>query len=236
MGDTPTFGYEVFSNVTATACYPVNNLTWAPEVRQNYGGTITWEPYGETEPIMIISQPIEYVGAVNDDVVFTVGVTGNGLVYQWYYSSDHGSTWTKCTSPGYNTDTLQVALRAYRNGYQYKCVITDAFGESVASNVVSMTVKASEITIVHQPESVENAVLSQLYQFTVVAEGDNLTYRWELSTDGGESWTISYLGGYNTDTLFFSVTAARASKLYKCVITDAAGNSVETNTVSVTIG
>lgn len=46
----------------------------------------------------------------------------------------------------------------------------------------------------------------------------------------------SYLTGYNTDTFSFAVTAARAAKLYKCVITDVGGNVVETNYVSVTIG
>lgn len=64
----------------------------------------------------------------------------------------------------------------------------------------------------------------------------DLCYLRYRSNDKGATWTQTYLSGYNTDTLSFSVTAARAAKLYNCVITDAGGNTVETNAVSVTIG
>lgn len=36
-------------NVTATAYYPANNSTWTSDVLQNYGGNITWVPYGNVE-------------------------------------------------------------------------------------------------------------------------------------------------------------------------------------------
>ena len=41
-GDAPVFGKNVFSGITATVSYPGNNSTWTNEVRQNYGGNITW--------------------------------------------------------------------------------------------------------------------------------------------------------------------------------------------------
>ena len=46
-GDAPGFDNNAFYNVTATAYYPAGNETWTDEVRQNYGGTITWVPYAE---------------------------------------------------------------------------------------------------------------------------------------------------------------------------------------------
>ena len=42
--------------------------------------------------------------------------------------------------------------------------------------------------------------------------------------------------GYNTNSFSFVVNTSRASRLYKCVITDAGGNTVETDAVKVTIG
>ncbi|MBQ4578981.1 MAG: leucine-rich repeat protein [Clostridia bacterium] len=42
-GDAPTFGTSCFRGVAATAYYPINNPTWTEEVRQQYGGTITWK-------------------------------------------------------------------------------------------------------------------------------------------------------------------------------------------------
>ena len=41
-GDVPTFGNNVFSNVTADAYYPADNETWTEDVLKDYGGTITW--------------------------------------------------------------------------------------------------------------------------------------------------------------------------------------------------
>jgi hypothetical protein len=42
MGNAPAFDPQTFYNVAATAFYPMDNTTWTEDVRQNYGGTITW--------------------------------------------------------------------------------------------------------------------------------------------------------------------------------------------------
>lgn len=44
-GDAPYFGDEPFGRVTATVYYPAHNDTWTDAVRQNYGGTLTWNPF-----------------------------------------------------------------------------------------------------------------------------------------------------------------------------------------------
>lgn len=44
-GDSPSFGSDVFYHVTATSYYPADNTTWTDDEKQNYGGTITWEPW-----------------------------------------------------------------------------------------------------------------------------------------------------------------------------------------------
>ena len=46
QGEAPSFASDCFSNVTATAYYPVDDPTWTEDVRQDYGGHITWVPYG----------------------------------------------------------------------------------------------------------------------------------------------------------------------------------------------
>ncbi|MBQ7230749.1 MAG: leucine-rich repeat domain-containing protein, partial [Oscillospiraceae bacterium] len=44
-GNAPAFdGSQVFQYVTANAWYPLDNESWTDEVKQNYGGTITWKP------------------------------------------------------------------------------------------------------------------------------------------------------------------------------------------------
>lgn len=42
QGSAPTFDSAAFTGVTATAYYPGDDASWTSDVRQNYGGTITW--------------------------------------------------------------------------------------------------------------------------------------------------------------------------------------------------
>ena len=54
-GDAPKFGDNVLRQVKATAYYPVNNSTWTSKVMKNYGGNITWKPYGNPATKLIFS-------------------------------------------------------------------------------------------------------------------------------------------------------------------------------------
>ena len=179
--------------------------------------------------LMIDEQPVSHVGAVNDQVVFSCGAVGNGLIYQWYYSTDGGESWHKSYTPGFDTDTLLPILRAYRNGQQYRCRITDVFGTVVETDVVEMAIGSSEVVIAEQPVAVENGVLDRLYTFYVEAEGENLTYQWEVSKDGGETWEKSYNSGFDTEELQVRMYAYRSGYQYRCVVSSGLKNTVVTD-------
>jgi len=49
---------EVFGNVEATAFYPANDVTWTPDVKDAFGGRITWVPYN-IYTLDVYSSPIE---------------------------------------------------------------------------------------------------------------------------------------------------------------------------------
>ncbi|MBQ6551147.1 MAG: InlB B-repeat-containing protein [Lachnospiraceae bacterium] len=44
LGNAPAFDDLAFNGATAAAYYPADDATWTADVRQNYGGTITWVP------------------------------------------------------------------------------------------------------------------------------------------------------------------------------------------------
>ena len=46
MGNAPNLEETFLEGVTATVYYPADNDTWTEEIMQQYGGTITWVPYG----------------------------------------------------------------------------------------------------------------------------------------------------------------------------------------------
>ena len=184
--------------------------------------------------LKIVTQPASYEGLVGDTVEFTVVAEGEGLTYEWFYKAVGSDQWLKSYSTGADTATLSVELRAYRDGQQYMCVVTDANGETVESDAAAMTLKAGEFFITEQPvdfEGAENAMAT----FTVVAEGDNLSYRWKYSNDGGETWKDSWSDGYATDTLTVELKAYRNGQQYKCVVTNAKGEAIESDAASMSL-
>lgn len=75
-GDAPTFEPGSFGSVTVTAYYPEEKAGWTEEVRQNYGGTITWIPYSEeielsTRDVTLVESETETVTVkiLNDDAI-----------------------------------------------------------------------------------------------------------------------------------------------------------------------
>jgi hypothetical protein len=177
-------------------------------------------------PIRIITQPAACEGFLGDSAAFTVEAEGEDLTYQWYYFDLNANEWKKSFSPGYNTNTVSPVFYAYRDGQQYRCVITDAEGNTATSRAASMILKARETEITGASGNVEGGTIGRDYTFRVNATGDKLTYRWQVSTDGGETWNLTWLTGYSTDTLTVKLNANRSGNLYRCVITGADGTSV----------
>jgi len=93
----------------------------------------------ETAPAFaIIAQPESVTAGLNSNAVFCVVATGEGLTYQWQFSD--GYAWSNTTTSGYSTPALTVEARDYRNGYQYRCVITDAKGNKLTSEPATLTI------------------------------------------------------------------------------------------------
>ena len=85
-GKAPSFGQNVFYGVTATCYYPGNDTTWTTDVMQNYGGTLTWEPYGVAQfSIAGTTMTLGNDLALNF-MVLAADVTGEG----WYAEIVHG--------------------------------------------------------------------------------------------------------------------------------------------------
>ncbi len=105
------------------------------------GDRVETVPVSMTVPqstIVIVTEPVSFTGAVGSEVSFAVEATGDGLTYQWMYSNNSGSSWTRSTAPGSDTDTISTDFKAYREGQMYKCVISDQFGNTLSSAAVTM--------------------------------------------------------------------------------------------------
>ena len=123
-----------------------------------------------------------------------------------------------------------------RNGYQYRCVIKDQYGQSVTSEAATLTV-VSGVTITAQPQS-QTVSAGTPVSFKVAASGADLTYQWYYRTSSTGTWTKSTAACATTDTYTLAasqVTKARSGYQYRCVITDGSGQSVTSNTAVLTV-
>jgi len=131
-------------------------------------------------------------------------------------------------------DMIEIIVNSYDPNNMWSnpaadLVITAAFAEPEPP--------APTLTITSQPESITRNP-GEAASFTVVAEGEGLTYKWYYRNAGETSWRTTSLTGYNTATLSVSnsvVGATHNGRQYMCKITDAAGQVVETEPATLTV-
>ena len=184
------------------------------------------------EPIVITQQPADQCVKVQTKGVFTVVAEGENLTYQWQQSTD-GTTWTKSTFTGSKTNSLTVTCYSSRNNMQFRCVITDANGHTVTSKAATLSILVEDFRIVTQP-TVQSGNIGDYLYYTVEAN-DAYTYRWEMSTDGGETWEKAAYTGYNTNTMKVKLYFSRVAFQFRCVIKDALGNTLITDEVGINV-
>ena len=98
---------------------------------------------GELPPIQITSQPAEAYASAGETVEFKVDATGTDLSYKWQWTDNKSGeeyVWNDSTAESSVSKTLLIEAASHRNGYQYRCIITDSNGNQVISEEVMLTV------------------------------------------------------------------------------------------------
>ncbi len=183
----------------------------------------------------ITTQPTSVTKAAGSgNATFKVVASGTGLSYQWQYLAPGGS-WKNSPATGNTTATLTVPATMDRNGYKYRCIVKNA-GGSVTSSAATLTVTAAKPTITTQPSNASVAEGSNA-TFKVVASGTGLSYQWQVSTNGGSSWSNSPATGNKTATLTVPATMSRNGYKYRCNVTNSGGTTTSAAaTLTVTSG
>ena len=178
----------------------------------------------------IVNDPVDFYGYVGDTAKFTVEVYGEVLSYQWQLKK--GSKWANLTTGGANTPTLSVKVDESKNGKTYRCVITNDKGNELITDEVSIHVIKPAIDIITQPKNYSGPEGSTA-KFSVVAEGEGLTYQWQLKK--GSSWANLSSGGAKTPNMSIKVDGSKDGKTYRCLITNAEGEQLATDEVKITV-
>jgi hypothetical protein len=189
------------------------------------------------------------------------GPAGTTMSYLWQKSTDNGATWntiaatagTTTTTPSAQNYTVP-AVAFTDNGAQFRIAVTVVFGGSTNTVYSAPAV----ITVIHptltgsQPGDQTRYVgLTAIFTSTVTATVGQVTYQWQVSTDGGA--TYGDIGGatatvatgtavnYTTPTLAltdnnkkYRVKLTSPIDASMPVVYSAAGTlTVNTNTISV---
>ena len=168
----------------------------------------------------VTTQPKSRSAAVGETVTFTVAATGGKLRYQWYYRTSSSGSWTKSTGTGAATKTISVEAKAYRDGYQYRCRVSNAAGYKYSSAATLTVLTRPAITT--QPAS-RTAAAGTTVKFTVKASGGDLSYQWYYRTSPTGAWTKCTGAGAATATLSVEAKSYRSGYQYRCRVSNAAG-------------
>jgi gliding motility-associated-like protein len=253
-----TNGGATFSNVTNSAIYsgsttPTLNLTNSPSsvignlyqvVISGCGGQFISDPAEITAGLLvsITQQPTNQDLCENDPA--TLSVTSQAATnYQW--QEFIAGAWVSLTDDvaqgisGTQTSNLSLTGAATAVGSRvYRCLLWADCSAEIISN---------QVTINHNPgPSIQNQPINQSVclgtntSFSINASGPGLTYQWQMSNDGGNTFTTLVNGGVfsqtNTDSLLLSsVTAALNNALFQCVVSGDCGNPVQSTSSVLTV-
>ncbi len=198
----------------------------------------------EGAALKVKTQPQGGKVKVGDTMKLSVSAEGGKepYSYQWYVYVDRlfkdylpleGSEKAKNTTTAEMSYTFTAEDGAEK---KFRCEITDAEGKKVTSDTAVVTITAGEpLKIKNQPAD-QTIAVGETATLSVVAEGGKApyTYQWKsyLKLDGHRENLVN-LEGETASSLSVKPRSAGSGK-YCCVVTDANGNTVTSETATIT--
>ena len=181
-------------------------------------------------PIAISTQPTGTTLCAGGNASFSVTAAGSGVTYQWQSAASCAGTFTNIA--GATSATLNVnAVTAAMNGTAYQVVVTSPCG-TVTSTCAVLTVN-SPVTISAQPVSTSICLPATAVSFSITAAGTGLAYQWQVSTDGGATFTN--IAGATGSTLNLTATAAMNGNQYQAVLSGTCTASLTSSAATLTV-
>jgi hypothetical protein len=247
---------NLFTDPAATIAYsgtPINTVYAKPPTTTTYTATATLAgctsaPASVTVTVnqlpAITVQPQALAAPVcpGFNVNYSVSATGTGLIYQWQISTDNGATWTNLVNngtqyAGVTTATLTLLnVQTTQNNHRFRVIVSGVCPPPVTSSSVTLVVATPPI-ITSQPAST-TVCAGVNATFTAGATGvpAPTIYQWQVSTNGGATWTNLTTGGSYTTTLTVSpTTTSMSGNLYRLVFTNSCGQFVNSAAATLTV-
>lgn len=138
-GAAPVLAANAFLGVKATVQYPAAQPGWNGEMLGNYGGLLTWEPYGMTQ-LAITVQPQTVSVPSGTDAEVSVAAEGDGLTYTWYIKNPGDTLYIKSSITG---SSYRVTMSDTVKDRQVLCVVRDLYGNYLVSQSALLRMEAA---------------------------------------------------------------------------------------------
>lgn len=147
-----------------------------------------------------------------ENINLSLTTTGTSLTYQW--RKDGTDLTNGGNTSGANSNNLIISNARVNDDGIYNCIVGSTCG-SVSSNLSDVTVYPAT-TIVQHPVTI-TAVDGGNATFSVIAEGNNLSYQWQK--DGVDISDGGIVSGATTSILTLTGVAESDEGNYRCVVT-----------------
>ncbi len=213
-GDYAMMSVDPTDNTTFwfTTEYTTGSWYWATRIASIDLGSGSSDDDGGTCDLPVITQQPQSADVCEgSSVTFSVSATGTNLTYQWRKDGED--------IPGATSSSYTISSVSSSDVGNYDCVVSNDCG-SVTSNTATLSI-GSGITITQQPQDVYARYSSDV-TFSVVAEGNGLTYQWYHNgvamVDGGD------ISGALTPDLHITNVGTNDAGDYYCEITGDCGS------------
>ena len=164
----------------------------------------------------ITTQPTGNTLCEGSNITFTSAATGTNIAYQWQVSTNGGSSWSNVASAGNGATYTLNSITAGLNNSQYHVVVSGTCTPSVTSSNATLIVSTAP-SISTNPSDATVCAESN-HTFNVAATGSNLSYLWQVSTDGGSSFNNVASGGSNATYTINNTNVSQSGYLYQVIV------------------
>ena len=181
--------------------------------------------YNEPEKLAVTSQPEDVYAKNGETAATAVVAAGDGLTYQWYLKNKNATSFTKSNVTG---SRYSVKMSDSVDGRQVYCVVSDKHGNSVTTRTAMLN-KHIELSIANQPQD-SYVANGEKAATTVVARGNDLTYRWYVKDSTATKFTKSSI---TKSTYSVTMSDTVDGRQVYCIVTDRFGNTVTSKTATL---
>lgn len=169
----------------------------------------------------ITQQPVSQTVCSGSTTTFGIGTTNQNIFYQWQVNTGTGFANITNGGPygGVTTNTLTVSNPTVGfSGYQYRCQISGICDNPFNSSTATLTVHAPA-TITRSPLQAEVCAGTPASFGIAVNSVPAAIYQWQLSTNGGTTWT-DIIGATTFSLSLATTTAAMNNNRYRCLVSN----------------